>query len=254
MSQLIFVDDMLSRLKDPESSYWGGSAAFLFAALHAAELGRTLKTQVQDLDVELKDLIASGLHGFEMDAVVYTKENPTAEELETWSDQYSYFAARIIGLGQDAQDRNFTYAAICLTEALDTMEAKQAEVTGKPVTDGSIHEAFMDVTEKEREEAEEVYNTSPEIIRDLEARVALCLFHKLLTRRARLKSVPPIDIRYALDRLDTLINSRSLFNGSDLLELGRLAGTCFRATKSSVKSDYSFVDRVLTSLSRVLAQ
>lgn len=251
MSQIASVDRMLDAIKDPESNYYGGAAAFLFAALHAAEFGRTNTMAVDDLDVELKDVMASGLCGFELDPIVYGAEHPSAVELERWVDQYSYFASRIIGFGQDTQDRRFVYPAICLTEALDTMEVKQAEVEGKPVTDGSIRTAFMDVTDAQRELAEQIWNLPVEIIRDMESRVALCLFSKLLTRRARLRSAPPIDIEYTLSQIDGLLQSSELFGGEDLAELAKLAGTCYRGTKSSVRTDYAFIDRVLTAMARI---
>ena len=53
MSQIASVDRMLDVIKDPESNYYAGAAAFLFAALHAAEFGRTNTMAVDDLDVEL---------------------------------------------------------------------------------------------------------------------------------------------------------------------------------------------------------
>ncbi|HBR86011.1 MAG TPA: hypothetical protein DEA32_02370 [Firmicutes bacterium] len=250
MSYSPVFSEMLKRLKDSESWCFGGSAAFLFAGLHAAEIFDSLKGTAEGIEDEIEDIVASSIHGFDMDEEVFSKADPTLDELTTWSDQYSYFATRIIGLGQDTEDHTSMISVICLTEVLDSLELKQQKFLGHP-TDGSIHTALMDITDRERQLAKELIGLPHDQIKKLEMDTALSLFHKLLTRRQKFKAAP-VDISDTLSKIEELISADTP-DRSLVVTLAGRAGICFKATRCSVKIDYAFVDRVLTFVSKTLA-
>lgn len=251
MGSIAVVDTFLDELKNPDSGYYGAAACFLFAAIHASRIRDTFLDGSQDVEDELKDLIASGIHAFRMDDEVYAKKDANIDELSTWIDQYSYFAARIIGWGQDSGDRMFIYPSLCIADAISTMEEKLSALSGQQANP-VIDQALMPLDTTDRTVADDIVKAPIAVLENLEARVGLSLFHKLLVRRARLRKEPPVDIPGTLEQVDSLLSQPedAPLDAEKLSDIAKLAGICYRNTKSLVRSDYAFVDRILTAIAK----
>ena len=255
MQTLQSIDSFLEQLKNPDSGYFGAAASFMFASAHAAYIRNKFFDGSQDSKEELLDFIGSGIHAFRMDDEVFAKENSSAEELSVWIDQYSYFAARMIGWGQDMGDRMFIYPSLCIADAISAMEERLSKLSGDPANP-YIDQALMPLDATDKTVAKELYSADLSTLLEIEIKIGLCLFHKILIRRSRFKKEPPIHIGETLEEIETILD-RALevpVEPKSISSLAKRAGICYRDTKSTIRSDYLFVDRILTALSKELAR
>lgn len=237
---------LIDKIGEADSPYYGGSALFLLDTMRLLGLYGTLTER--DLGWRF---IVYGSAAVEGDAQAFKGLAPT--ELAQRAGEYACYARYVKAIGKRYRDRFLLHSL----SILEPIVADMAQRSGQTLMslNGTTSLAFpVSGTGALYELVERLshgFSENDPVIAGYETLIPLALFRKLLIRRSRLRSAPPVDIAANLRLIAEIEDGTALSVYQNLLALKAAARRAFAHTKNSVRYDYRFIARELGAIAQV---